>query len=87
MYGVIGPMGTNLKADAEMDFVGLTYVKSTSLIGEVLKSIRMGHLLKIRTENPDVKEEVHRWVARAGQEIAGVEEEGRAWIIYIKRVN
>ncbi|MDD1672339.1 MAG: sulfurtransferase TusA family protein [Methanomicrobiales archaeon] len=80
-------MGTNLKADAELDFVELPYVRPGSLIGEVLKSIKPGHLLKVKTENPEVKEDVNRWVEKAGQEIAKVEEEGRAWIIYIKRVH
>lgn len=79
-------MRANLKADAELDCIGLSYLKPASLIGEVLGSIKVGHLLKVKTERDEVRGEVQRWVAHAGQEIAGVEEEGRIWIIYIKRV-
>ena len=79
-------MAPERDADAELDFVGLPSLRPSSLIEEMLPHIKPGHLLKVKTEDPEEKEEVDRWVEQMGQEITKVEEEGKVWIIYIRRV-
>ncbi len=80
-------MAPERDSDAELDFVGLPSLRPSSLIGLILPQIRSGHLLKVKTEDPGVKEEVESWVEHNGHEIATVREEGKVWVLYIRRTH
>ena len=75
-----------IKADAELDCIGLYCPLPISMTKEEIEKIEVGQVLKVEADDPAAEEDIKRWAKRTEQEILKFEKRGTIVTFYIKRM-
>ena len=74
-----------IKADAELDCVGLYCPMPIAMTKEEIEKIEVGQILKVEADDPAAEEDIIRWAKRTGHEIVEFSREGTILTFYIRR--
>ncbi len=74
-----------IKADAELDCVGLYCPMPIAMTKEEIEKIAVGQVLKVEADDPAAEEDITRWAKRTGHEIVEFSKEGTILTFYIRR--
>jgi tRNA 2-thiouridine synthesizing protein A len=75
-----------MRADAELDCVGLFCPIPIARTKEEIENIEVGQLLKVEADDPAAEEDIKRWAKRAGHEVARFERSENILTFWIKRM-
>ncbi|MFC1682695.1 sulfurtransferase TusA family protein [Candidatus Zixiibacteriota bacterium] len=78
-------MITEIKADAELDCVGLYCPMPIATTKEEIDKIQVGQVLKVEADDPAAEEDITRWAKRTGHQILSFEKEGSLLTFFIKK--
>jgi tRNA 2-thiouridine synthesizing protein A len=77
---------SDIKADAELDCIGLYCPMPIARTKEEIESIELGQVLKVEADDPAAEEDITRWAKRAGHQVLKFEKSGNLIAFWIKRM-
>jgi len=77
---------SDIKADAELDCIGLYCPMPIAMTKEEIEKIQIGDVLKVEADDPAAEEDIKRWAKRTGHKILKFEKKGTIMIFFIKRM-
>jgi len=75
-----------MKADAEVDCIGVFCPMPISMTKEGIENIKAGEILKVEADDPAAEEDIKRWAKRTGHKIIKFEKEGTILTFFIKKM-
>jgi len=75
-----------IRADAELDCVGLFCPLPIARTKEEMENIELGQILKVEADDPAAEEDIKRWAKRAGHEVVRFERSENILTFWIKRM-
>jgi tRNA 2-thiouridine synthesizing protein A len=75
-----------IRADAELDCVGLFCPIPIARTKEEIENIEVGQMLKVEADDPAAEEDIKRWAKRAGHEVVRFERLENILTFWIKRM-
>jgi tRNA 2-thiouridine synthesizing protein A len=77
---------SDIKADVELDCVGLYCPMPIAMTKEEIEKIQIGEILKVEADDPAAEEDIKRWAKRTGHKILKFEKKGTIMTFFIKRM-
>ena len=74
-----------MEADATLDCIGLYCPMPIAHTANTLKGIEKGQVLEILADDEGIKEDMPAWCKTTGNELLGIEEEGRQYRLYVRK--
>ena len=75
-----------MKADAEVDCIGVFCPMPISMTKEGIENIKVGEILKVEADDPAAEEDIKRWAKRTDHKIIKFEKEGTILTFFIKKM-
>lgn len=75
-----------MKADQSLDCIGLYCPMPIVKTAEKMKKMKIGEILEILADDKGIKPDITAWAKATGNELLGVEQEGREYKAYVKKV-
>lgn len=73
-----------MQTDATLDAKGLMCPMPIVQLAKKVKELKSGQVLELIVDDVGAKEDVPAWCSRTGNQLLGVEEEGKVLRFYIK---
>jgi tRNA 2-thiouridine synthesizing protein A len=77
---------SDIKADVELDCVGLYCPMPIAMTKEEIEKIQIGEILKVEADDPAAEEDIKRWAKRTGHKILKFEKKETIMTFFIKRM-
>ncbi len=74
-----------MKADQILDCIGLYCPMPIVKTAEKMKKMKKGEILEILADDKGIKPDITAWAKATGNELLGVEQEGREYKAYVKK--
>jgi len=74
-----------MEADATLDCIGLYCPMPIAHTANRLKELEKGQVLEILADDEGIKEDMPAWCKTTGNELLGIEEEGRQYRLYVRK--
>ena len=74
-----------MKADAILDCIGLYCPMPIAHTANRLRELKKGQVLEILADDEGIKEDMPAWCKTTGNELLGIEEEGRQYRPYVRK--
>jgi tRNA 2-thiouridine synthesizing protein A len=76
-----------MKADSTLDCMGLYCPIPIVNTAKKMKELQSGQVLEILSDDEGIKEDMPNWCKVTGNECLGVEAEGGAYRVYVRKVS
>lgn len=74
-----------MKADQKLDCIGLYCPMPIVKTAEKIKTMKSGEVLEILADDKGIKPDMTAWAKSTGNELLGIEQEGREYKVYVKK--
>lgn len=74
-----------MQADATLDCIGLYCPMPIAHTANRLKGMEKGQVLEILADDEGIKEDMPAWCKTTGNELLGIEEDGRQYRLYVRK--
>lgn len=74
-----------MKADHSLDCIGLYCPMPIVKAAEQMKKLKPGEILEIVADDKGIKPDMTAWCKATGNELLGIEQEGREYRVYVKK--
>ena len=74
-----------MKADATLDCIGLYCPMPIYNTAIKLKELKAGQVLEVLADDEGIKADAPVWCRTTGNELVGIEEEGKTYKVYIRK--
>jgi len=75
-----------MKADQTLDCYGLLCPVPIIQTAKAMKAMKLGEVLEVVSTDKGIKADMPAWCRMSGQEFLGLEEEGEAVKVYVRKV-
>ena len=78
-------MKEEIKADADLDCVGLYCPMPIAMTKDQIDKLQPGQILKVEADDPAAEEDITRWAKRTGHKILSFVKEGTLLTFFIEK--
>jgi TusA-related sulfurtransferase len=74
-----------MQSDETLDCVGLMCPMPIVQLSKRMKTLAQGKVLAMRADDPGVGQDIPAWCNRTGNQLLGIEREGKVFVSYIRK--